>query len=595
VTAGLPGTGIGGIFYLASALAMPLRAAYERLRGRPAGEWRVVRAQVAIAGGILGGMWGTGWLLGVAFAAAHRVIAPGAAMPASNVFRTASLALALGTLAGVLVGVELLRLWVHRGREREPLDREASLSRHKPVARREPSVVPGWRLVTLLLLVESAAAADPRIAMAQYPGAVAARLACADSAWAAGNMDVAAREYSAVVAADPDNSHATYRLAQLTRHDPAAALRLFRHYVTLEPSDPWGYMAVAEALARSGRYAEALRSYDDALQLAPGEQDAVAGRARVLARARAAGPAVTPLAGGSRDSDGNTTFRLGGSAELAELPARGMLRLGVEASRDRVANGVTTTGLDQLALRAAWRTPLARVEGTLGGTRLDAAGGGNPTVFPVGRVRARWRAPAGGPAVDFRAQRGVLAASPLLVANRVVRTELGALLEIPVAPALKLRGIGRTAILSDTADVNHRTTLGGVMAVALSPTVELSGQVHQMRYSHASAAGYFAPRLVQAVEAGSYVELETPRGVVLALDVGVGAQRVAEQGAPVGTWRRALRLYTFIVAPLAPGRTLQLELEGEDSSVAREGEGSAPTIGRWRYGSASLSLRWTLR
>src|SRR5881296_2623637 len=197
VTAGLPGTGIGGIFYLASALAMPLRAAYERLRGRPAGEWRVVRAQVAIAGGILGGMWGTGWLLGVAFAAAHRVIAPGAALPASNVFRTASLALALGTLAGVLVGVELLRLWVHRGREREPLDREASLSRHKPVARREPSVVPGWRLVTLLLLVESAAAADPRIAMAQYPGAVAARLACADSAWAAGNMDVATREYSA--------------------------------------------------------------------------------------------------------------------------------------------------------------------------------------------------------------------------------------------------------------------------------------------------------------------------------------------------------------------------------------------------------------
>src|SRR5438067_7154426 len=30
------------------------------------------------------------------------------------------------------------------------------------------------------------------------------------------------------------------------RHDPRLALRLFRRYVALEPSDPWGYMAVAD-------------------------------------------------------------------------------------------------------------------------------------------------------------------------------------------------------------------------------------------------------------------------------------------------------------------------------------------------------------
>ncbi len=439
-----------------------------------------------------------------------------------------------------------------------------------------------------LLLILGLVVPDPHGALAQSPGRVAALLARADSAWAAKAESVAAREYAAVLADDPENSHATYRLAQLTRDD-LAALRLFQRYVELEPEDPWGYMAVGEALARAGRYGDALRSYDDALRLAPGEPEAIAGRAKVFPRARAAAPAVTPLVSGSRDSDGNTTFRVGGSAELA---AQGPLRLGVEANRDRVTDGVSTAGLEQLALRAAWRPGrLASVEGALGGTRLEPSDNGSTTVVPTGRLRARWRSSAHGAAVDVRAQRGVLAASPLLVDNRLVRTEVRTVVEIPVTRALKLRGLGRTAVLSDRADVNHRTELGLVLALPLSPAIELSGQVHQLRYSHASTAGYFAPRLGQVVEAGSYVELESPGGWLLALDVGAGAQRVAEFGGQPGPWTRSLRGYAFITAPLAPGRALQLELEGEDSMVARE---AATTVGAWRYGSAALSLRWAL-
>ena len=439
-----------------------------------------------------------------------------------------------------------------------------------------------------LLLILGLVVPDPHGALAQSPGRVAALLARADSAWAAKAESVAASEYAAVLAADPENSHATYRLALLTRNDPAAALRLFQRYVELEPEDPWGYMAVADALAQAGRYPEALQSYDDALRLAPGEPEAIAGRAKVFPRARVAAPAVTPLVSGSRDSDGNTTFRIGGSAELA---AQGALRLGVEANRDRVTDGVATAGLAQIALRAAWRpSRLASIEGALGGTRLEPSDSGSTTVVPTGRLRARWRS-SHGAAVDVRAQRGVLAASPLLVDNRLVRTEVRTVVEIPVTRALKLRGLGRTAVLSDTADVNHRTELGLVLALPLSPAIELSGQVHQLRYSHASTAGYFAPRLGQVVEAGSYAELETPRGWLLALDVGAGAQRVAEFGGQPGPWTRSLRGYAFITAPLAPGRALQLELEGEDSMVARE---AATTAGAWRYGSAALSLRWAL-
>src|SRR4029077_8226079 len=181
-------------------------------------------------------------------------------------------------------------------------------------------------------------------------------------------------------------------------------------------------------------------------------------------------------------------------------------------------------------------------------------------------------------------------ASPLLVTNRVVRTEIGAILELPVAQRLKLRGIGRTAALSSSFDLNHRTTFAGVAAVAVTPTLELSGQVHEIRYSRSSSAGYFAPRLIQRAQVGSYFELETARSIVLALDLGVGVQRVAQQGAALGPWRRALQLYSLVAVPLAPGRELRFEVEGDDSGVATE----SATTAQWRYLSMQLSLRLAL-
>ncbi len=142
-----------------------------------------------------------------------------------------------------------------------------------------------------------------------------------------------------------------------------------------------------------------------------------------------------------------------------------------------------------------------------------------------------------------------------------------------------------------SAELNHRTTFAGAMAFAVTPAVELSGQFHQTTYSHATTAGYFAPRLAQTVEAGSYMEFETAR-VILALDLGVGVQRVADQGASVGSWRRALRLYSLVALPLSPGggRELRLELEGYDAQIGNE----VATSAGWRYGSAALSLRWAL-
>jgi Flp pilus assembly protein TadD len=644
MTVGVPGTGIGGMFYLVSALAMPLRQAYRSLRRRPSAGWRIVAGQTAMAGAILAAIWVTGWLVGIAITASAAFIAPPPLLGAhpGNVLRTAALVLSAATLAAVLLGVELLRLWVHRGTGRAATAGEAG-SRQQ------------IRRVAALVLLALAADGTHTVA-AQHTRALARRLARADSAFAAGDATTAAREYAAALTVDPENSRATYRLADLTkRRDPVEALRLFRRYVTLEPSDAWGYMAVGDALARSESYGDALRSYDDALRLAPDERDAVIGRARVLARAgrtdaavagyrhwldanpsdaeawgelgrqrlrqgrdrdaalafehaqaiapdptvarrlavarAAAAAAITPLASGTHDSDGNTTLRLGGTGELASW---GPMRLGLTASRTAIGgDGVTTTGRQDLTLGAAWRPGAAwQVQASGGASRLDAALGRSATILPTGQLRARWRVPGAGPIVDLRARRDVLDATPLLAANRVLRTELGATVELPIARVFKLRGIGRTVALSDSAEVNHRTTLAGMLAVHVTPSVEVSAQFHTIRFAHPTTAGYFAPRLVQVAQAGSYLEFETARGILLVFDIGAGVQRVAEQGAAIGPWGRALRLYSLIVVPLAVGRDLRLEFDGEQSAFANEV--ATPGGAQWRYVSATMSLRWAL-
>jgi len=116
MTAGLPGVGIGGIFYLASAIMMPFRSLYAMVTGRAhEARWRVALYQAAIAAGILGALWVTGlalgWIIGTVFPHAMITAAVGDA-PAHvrNVVRTSALLLSFGTLAVVLLFVQILRV-----------------------------------------------------------------------------------------------------------------------------------------------------------------------------------------------------------------------------------------------------------------------------------------------------------------------------------------------------------------------------------------------------------------------------------------------------------------------------------------------------
>lgn len=111
MTAGLPGVGIGGIFYLISALLMPVHELFRLVRGESSVErWRLVARQWVLAAGILAGLWGTGWGLGQLL---PREIAgpgsPASSIVARNVIEISALGLSLGTLMLVLLAVQIAR------------------------------------------------------------------------------------------------------------------------------------------------------------------------------------------------------------------------------------------------------------------------------------------------------------------------------------------------------------------------------------------------------------------------------------------------------------------------------------------------------
>jgi hypothetical protein len=118
MTAGLPGAGIGGIFYLASALFMPVRELIAKIADpRAPRRWSLAFRQAGIAGGIMLALGATGWALAQIFQRVPRAHALMGAIPmaaGSNVIKISMLALSLGTLIIVLVLVQIARLVVQR-------------------------------------------------------------------------------------------------------------------------------------------------------------------------------------------------------------------------------------------------------------------------------------------------------------------------------------------------------------------------------------------------------------------------------------------------------------------------------------------------
>jgi hypothetical protein len=114
MSAGLPGAGIAGVFYLASALLMPAIELERTRRGRSSmAAWRLVVRQFLVSCAILVGIWTTGWLLGLAaFSPARTAAASGGGITTTpQVVGKSAMFVSIFTLIVLVAGVEIASFW----------------------------------------------------------------------------------------------------------------------------------------------------------------------------------------------------------------------------------------------------------------------------------------------------------------------------------------------------------------------------------------------------------------------------------------------------------------------------------------------------
>ena len=194
--------------------------------------------------------------------------------------------------------------------------------------------------------------------------------------------------------------------------------------------------------------------------------------------------------------------------------------------------------------------------------------------------------------MEIRAQHQPLAAAPLLITNHVTRSDARATLELPVGP-LRVRGSTRAGVVRSIGEPsNRRLDAAAALVAPLGSSAELSARYQAVSYARASTAGYFAPRIAETVEAGTYLDLAADGPLTLSADLGAGVQRTALQGEQVGMWKAALRAWAHSSIILGPSRSLWVEVEAYDAPFAPLGVSAAPS---WRYVSLTSGLRWAFR
>lgn len=630
MTAGVPGAGIGGMFYLLMALLAPVWTAVGALTGRQPGRarWALALRHSLLSAAILAAIWLTGWGLGLLLVSKSAAsVLPGMPSEAisARVLGVAMVYIALSTLAAVLVGVELLRLLVRR---------------------RRPSAL----LVAAMLLMPAAAGAQGTTG--RRTAEMAALVSRADAAYERGDKSGAEQAYDQVLLIDPDHSRALFRKATLlSARDLSAAAGYYRHYSAVEPNDAWGHLAVADAEARLGHRAAAETAYAKATRLAPSEPDVVLGAPRMYVALGATGQAIRLyeawLAAHPKDADvwlelataydrarwwplavtaleraialrpddprlvqrlanarrraapaliagllavGETDISTWGPAVAAEVGAGDRARVGGFFRQRRLTSFGETGTSDRLGGSFAARpVPEVQIDAGFGGVWLRPDGADH-MVKPELSARVRRIAGlANGPGVDVRATHGPLDLTPELIGDPVTSSLVSGTVDVPVGTTLRLRGLGRIGWLNRREEHNVRSGIGGGGAVRIADGARVTGQWQQIRNSLPTATGYFAPERAELIDGGVEFEREFD-AVSVAIDAGAGVQRVQKGGEPMGGWARALRAWGFVAWSVAPGRQLLVEFEAYDSQVAT----IVQTAENWRHASVTVSFRTAL-
>ena len=401
------------------------------------------------------------------------------------------------------------------------------------------------------------------------------------------------------------------RLLQLAGRPNEAAAEL-ADWTARHPDDGEAWDLLGRSQMRAGRPRAAAVAYEKA------SQHRIQGAPARLEAARAASaPSIVPEAAGMIDSDGNRSTRFGGLIDV--MPIDGV-RLGAAFHRHDIANDIDQKqGTDLLARLTARPAPgvSASIEG--GAMRFDgmASSPGSPsapsppsppspptppsppstqagnswTAFhAAARLRAR-AAGSNGSSLDLRAERAPLTFSPLLLFNRVIRSEARATVEVPLG-WIRLRANGRVGRFESPGEIaNGRVGAEGALVLPLG-AVQPSLQYRVFGYQRASALGYYAPRRAETAEGGLYFDREGDGRLSFAADFGAGAQRVMDHGAVAGEWSPAFRAWGQATLAIAPSRFWYVELEAYDAAFAPEG---VATTGHWRFLSVASGLRWALR
>ena len=113
--AGIPGSGISGLFYLVLALWMPIRELHFTIyRKYNLEKWLIVRRQTLLTISLIIGMGVTGWFIGWLLILISGTNLTTNSNPVINILRLSPFVFALATLVSVYLSVHMLRFIVRR-------------------------------------------------------------------------------------------------------------------------------------------------------------------------------------------------------------------------------------------------------------------------------------------------------------------------------------------------------------------------------------------------------------------------------------------------------------------------------------------------
>jgi hypothetical protein len=129
MTVGLPGTGIGGIFYLLLAVCMPIRESVRTLKGQTnLRRWSFIALQLLFVLGIAAAKWSELWVLNRSLMWTWETLKVNGPLLMSertfsqtNFMALASASASFISLTFVITGVHILRFFVHRTRRGQHL------------------------------------------------------------------------------------------------------------------------------------------------------------------------------------------------------------------------------------------------------------------------------------------------------------------------------------------------------------------------------------------------------------------------------------------------------------------------------------------